>query len=62
MLRSYLKQDTHNIFHTYEDLAGAITRLVGEAEGAREDSATAANNVSNVAASLVSLVSINNYR
>ncbi|KAL5254651.1 hypothetical protein ACHWQZ_G014175 [Mnemiopsis leidyi] len=52
MLRSYLKQDTHNIFHTYEDLAGAITRLVGEAEGAREDSATAANNVSNVAASL----------
>ena len=54
MLRSYLKQDTHNIFHTYEDLAGAITRLVEETEESRGDAAAATNTVSSVAASLVS--------
>lgn len=52
MLRTYLKQDSHNIFHTFEDLAGAISALVKEVGEAKEDSSVATSTVSNITASL----------
>ena len=58
MLRGYLKQDSHNIFHTFDDVAGAVRSLVEEVESAREGSANAASSVRNITASLVSPVII----
>ena len=54
MLRSYLKQDSHNIFHTFEEVGAAVRDLIKEVESAKEESAAAVSSVASIAAALVS--------
>ena len=52
MLKTYLKQDSHNIFHTFEELTNALNAAIAESTAAEEVSNVAVTQVLDLVASL----------
>ena len=52
MLTAYLKQDSHNIFHTFEEVTNALNAAIIESNAAEEYSESVSTNVSDLLSTL----------
>lgn len=55
LLKSYLKESSHNMFHTFEEVEEAVRRLLAEEQGEKERGDAVNTTVSGIVSQLVSL-------